>query len=176
MVPPLYNIWIIKKPSGICLLELKVQNLPGNNPHILDGNLFSGLILSFSSFTQELLHEPIRVFETSSYKLLFYEEEKFFLAALCDIKFPEGLFERITPQIAKMLSHHYPALLADDFDGDITPFNKLKEELEKLFGLKGIKLLQFIHNKQKEMHMISQLSEIQKSLNKLKDENEKKIE
>jgi hypothetical protein len=116
----------------------------------------------------------MRFFETSSFKLLFHEQEKFFLAALADIKFPYQLFEVVTPQIAKLLQFKYPMILSDDFDGNVEPFNKLKEELETLFGLKGMKFVQFLYNKQKEMKIISSFVEIQKSLNKMKDENEKK--
>ncbi len=72
MALPIYNIWIIKKPAGVCLMDLKLQDVPNEIQITIDGNLLSGLLTSFSQFTEEVLHESIRIFETSSFKFMFY--------------------------------------------------------------------------------------------------------
>jgi hypothetical protein len=171
MPPRIFNIWIIKKPSGTCLVDAKFQDLPTSSSSV-DGNIMSGLLTAFSTFTEEILEEPIRIFETASYKICFYVESMFYVAMLADSRIPATAFELIAKRLAKVIPVKYPALLAEGFDGDLSPFESLKSDLETAAGLRGIKLIRFLRDKRKEGKALKKIQELQESISNLKESDQ----
>ena len=164
MALPIYNIWIIKKPAGVCLMDLKLQDVPNEIQITIDGNLLSGLLTSFSQFTEEVLHESIRIFETSSFKFMFYVEPQFYFAVLCSSKLPVNPLEALPRYIAHLLPTKFPELLAEDFDGNIPQFDELKKQLESFKDLPPIKRVHSLLTKRRELRTMQKLAEFQKSL------------
>jgi hypothetical protein len=169
MVLPFYNVWIIKKPAGMCLLDMKLQDLPTEFQITIDGNLLSGLLTSFSQFTEEILQEPIRIFETKSFKVMFYVEPQFYFAVLCSSKLPIAPIEALAHRLAQILPTKFPEILADDFDGNVSRFDDLKKELETLKDMPRIKQIRTLLKKGIEIRTAKKLAEIQKSIEDLKN-------
>jgi hypothetical protein len=166
MVKKIYNIWIIKRPSGVCLVDVKAQELPEGID--LSGNLISGLLSAYSKFTEELLSESIKLFETESYKIFFQVRDKFYVAALCESELPNKFVEKMMVRIIDLIPMKYPDLLKDDFDGDLGRFQGLQKEIEIAAGLDGIKLMRFMRDKKKEIAMIEKIKKIKNSWEDLK--------
>jgi hypothetical protein len=72
-------------------------------------------------------------------------------------KVSAALLEKIAGLVAQVLPTKYPELLADDFDGNITHFEELKSELEKIAGLPRIKQIRSLLAKGRELRTLAKL-------------------
>ena len=142
-----YKIWMIQKLSGLCLLEINLQEIPSGEE--FDGNLLAGLLTSYYSFTKKALGEDIRFFETANFRFIFSIDEDFYIVLLVSSKTPKLIAEKILNLSRKALKKKLGTSAGADFTGDLSEFDEMKEDLEQILGLKGRERIKFIRKKRK---------------------------
>ncbi|MHA1674151.1 MAG: hypothetical protein ACTSYI_11050 [Promethearchaeota archaeon] len=147
-MPKIYKLWILQRMSGLNLVDVTLDEFPTGNP--IDGNLMSGLLTSFQMFSEEIMGEGMRLFETPNYRLIFSLSDDLVLVIMTDragsVKIAEKMLQRIQNGFVK----RYRTQIDLAYRGDVTAFKEITKHIEEITQFKGIKMLREIARKERE--------------------------
>ena len=160
----IYNILVIQRISGLNLLDIAVEEM--EDAKEISGMLVSGLLTSFIHFTNEVLHEDIRLMETKNFRLVFTYDEKLVFVVIMDRKGAVNVAERVLNQISKLFAKQFQEEIDTSFIGNISSFKDIAKQMEEITKLKGLKLIRQVATKKNKSRMSDFKAAFQKYMGK----------
>ena len=165
----LYKLFILQRNSGLCIIDATLGEFPNDTDQ--NGLLISGLLTSFMHFTNHIIGEEIRLFETKSFRIVFSLTEELIVAIIMDRKGPVQIAEKILERLKKLFTKHYAQEIKRSFSGDISGFSDFEKKIEEVTQLKGIKLIRHMMQKGKQNYA----AEIKRDMEKFIQWHKKKL-
>jgi hypothetical protein len=147
----IYNIYVIQRISGLNLVDLALDEIEGSKE--INGMLISGLLTSFIHFTNEILHEGIKLLETNNYRLLFSYNEELIFVILMDRKGPVKFAEKVLNQMMKLFTKQFQEEITASLNGNVSSFLDISEQMKEATKLKGLKLIRHVTSKKNKKQL-----------------------